>query len=303
MRRHQFTTELKSHLTDKDFLSLRTLYTPVIGKDAVMLYSLLFDYYNLSKDSNTFYEFNDLAITLGMTEDQLIIERKKLEAVGLIRTFEKADNVHNIIRINQPLAPAQFRNNSLLFKSAIAKIGELMFERIEFSTKTKELSKDDYSEVTTKYQDMFEIVETRVAEISNTLEMALPTVKSKEEAINGLTSTQFVFFLTGAKVSPSQLSNFQQIQNAGLSSKSLNLIIDYSFEINNKIVTNHIRKIAEDLLTKDLKDASSIEKELLAAKGSRQASFVSTKAVEPKLEETADIASWDDLFKSLGGAF
>lgn len=301
MKRNQFITELKTNISNNDFLVLRTLYTPVIGKDAVMLFSLFFDYYNLSKNNNSFFSFNDLALTLGLTEDELHIERKKLEAVGLIRTFEKADNVHFIIRINQPLEASQFRANQLLFKSAIAKIGELMFERIEFSTKTKQLAKDDYQEVSAKYQDIFAIEEQPETKITSTLEMVLPSVKSKEEAISGLTSAQFIFFLTGAKVSPSQLTIIQNIQNNGFSSKSVNLIIDYSYEVNDNIVGNHIKKIAEDLLTKDLRDSQSIEKELIAARNSKKATIVKSPIASLESNDEMSNANWDDLFKSLGG--
>lgn len=301
MRRTQFMTELKANIGEMDFLTLRTLYTPVIGKDAVMLYSLLFDYYNLSKNNGSFYSFNDLAITLELSEEALIMERKKLEAVGLIRTFEKADNIHFIIRINQPLSPAQFRGNALLYKSAVAKLGELMFERIEFSTKVKELSKDDFAEVSVKYQDMFSMELPAVKSMESTMEMALPSIKSKEEAISGLTSAQFVYFLTGNKVSPSQLTTLQQIQNFGFSSKSINLIVDYSFEINDTIVSAHIRTIAKDLLSKDIKDAQSVQNELEAAKASRKSTIKAEKVAE--LESAQINENWEDLFKNLGGAF
>lgn len=301
MRRTEFTTELKNNLDEKDFLILRTLYTPVIGKDAVMLYSLLFDYYNLSKNNGSFYSFNDLAITLGLSEEDLILERRKLEAVGLVRTFEKADNIHFIIKLNQPLSASQFRNNVLLYKSAISKIGELMFERIEFSTKFKELAKDDFSEVSVKYQDMFSMEMPVENNISSTLEIALPSVKSKEEGISGLTAPQFVYYLTGNKVSPSQLTTIQQIQNNGFSSKSINLIIDYSFEINDSIVSAHIRTIANDMLKKDIKDAKEIENELNAARASRKTVIKAERVTE--LENADSNENWEDLFKNLGGAF
>lgn len=301
MKRTKFITELKTVIVDKDFLTLRTLYTPVVGIYAVMLYSLLFDYNKLSKNNGTFYDFNDLALTLGISEEELIRERKKLEAVGLIRTFEKADNTHFIIRLNQPLNPTQFRNNALLFKSAVAKVGELMFERIEFSTKEKELSKDDFAEVSVKYQDMFDMDLPKVEQVQSTLEMTLPSVKSKEEAISGLTSAQFVYFLTGAKVSPTQLATLNQIQGYGFSSKSTNLIIDYSFEINDNVVSAHIKKIAQDMVTKDIKDASSVEAELVAARASKKSSIKVEKASNIVEITTSD--NWDDLFKNLGGDF
>lgn len=176
-----------------------------------------------------------------------------------------------------------------------------MFERIEFSTKEKELSKDDFAEVSIKYQDMFEMDLPKKEKIQSTLEMNIPSVKSKEEAISGLTSAQFVHFLTGVKVSPTQLATINQIQNYGFSSKSINLVIDYSYEVNGSIVSAHIKKIAQDMITKDIKDASSVEAELDAARASRKSLIKAEKAIV--LDDVNSSENWDDLFKSLGGDF
>lgn len=304
MKKLEFLTELKQDLQHIDFISLRSFYTAVIGNNAVSLYSLLYDYHFMNRGRESYIPFDDLAITLGVSESELINERKKLEAVGLIRTFEKADNYHIIILINKPLDAQSFRKNSLLYKSAVSKLGELIYERVEFSSKTKEYSKSEFAEVTTKYQDMFDFSE-KTSKTTSTLEIPVSTVKSKEDAINGLVPTQFVNYLTGERVSESQIATFQQIQNLGFSSKSVNLIIDYSYEVNGKIVANYIRTIANDLFEKNVKGAEGVKLELQNAISARKkpvkVEVGGSESTSAKLFDKEDNRTWDELFDSLGG--
>lgn len=306
MNRVYFITEKKQEIMLQDLISLRSLYTPVIGKEAVFLYTLLNDYHFINRSSMEYIPFVDLATTMQTTESALLLERKKLEAVGLIRTYEKADNKHLIIKINKPLSPSMFRKNSLLYKEAVKKVGDLIIERVEFAIKENEFSKDEFKEVTTKFQDIFSL--NIKEDITNTLEMALPSNQTKEEAIAGLTFAQFVFFLTGQKISPSQLSVISAIQNLGLSNKSINLIIDYSFNKNNRIVANHIKAIAEDLVQKGITSSSKIYKELNFIKKSIQTEQEQVIAVQNASDGVQDstannrtVEEWEDLFNALGG--
>lgn len=306
MKRVYFITEKKQEILHDDFVSLRSLYTPVIGKEAVFLYTLLNDYHFINKRSMDYIPFADLAKTMGMTETALLVERKKLEAVGLIRTFEKADNEHFIIRLNKPLSPVMFRKNSLLYKEAVKKVGDLIIERVEFAIKEREYKKDEFKEVTTKFQDIFSL-QPKIDQ-SNTLEMALPANQTKEDAINGLTFAQFIFFITGKKISPSQLSVISAIQNLGLSDKSINIIVDYSFNKNGRVVSNHIKAIAEDLIQKGITSSATIFKELNFIKEAVKQEQQDIIAKQNKLDGVEDSKAhertteeWEDLFNALGG--
>ena len=299
MEKSKFFVELKEEINLKDFSNLRLLYSPIIGHRAIMLFQIFFDYFNLNRYNNSFYQLSEISKIMNLKIVEIEKERIKLEAVGLLRTFEKADNISFLFRLNKPLSPESFRKNSFLFRHILSKIGELIFERIEFSQKTKKINKDEFRETTIKYQDLFDLQKEH-EEISNTLEIVLPTDKSKKEAIASLTFSQYVYYLTSARISPSQLHIFQSLLNQGFSSRSLNLIIDYSFIRNNRIVANHVKKIAEDLLSKEIKDSHSVELELKMALANRTNKIKETPIFKEENKDE-DIENWSDLFNSLGG--
>ena len=307
MEKVYFVTEKNSEILHDDFLSLRSLYTPVIGKDAVFLFTLLNDYHYINKTNMHYMPLSDLGKIMNLDWKELLIARKKLEAVGLIRTFEKASNKHLILKINKPLNPTAFRNNSLLYKEAMRKIDDIIFERVEFAIKQRTLDKEDFKEVSVKFQDIFSL-KPRVEQENNTLIMSVPSASTKEDAIKGLTFAQFIYYITGKKISPSQLSVLSNIQNSGLSNKSINIIVDYSFNKNGRIVTNHIKKIAEDLISKGVATADAIFNELnyvrenvaKEAKQTMELQQAVKKVVEPSTDN-ATAADWEDMFESLGG--
>ncbi len=295
-----FVVEKKDTVTPKDGLYLRNLYQPLISNQATMLYELFLDYYYLNKTYKTYFQLQDLATVLGITHQELIKEKQKLEAVGLIRTFAKADNQHFIIILNKPLSIEKFVKNPLLYKSLIAKIGDEMFERIAFAFKKPQLDKAEFSEVTSKFQDIFSIEEISTQN-NTTLELTLPIIKSKSQALKILTSGQFVFYLTNYRPSPSLLKTINEIQQLGFASSSINLIIDYSFEVNGKVVNNHIKKIAKNLYGKDLKGFDAIKDDLESAKrnklGYRDIIF---DALEQNNLIKNETENWDYFINNVG---
>ena len=306
MEKVYFVTEKNAEILHDDFLSLRTLYTPVIGKDAVFLFTLLNDYHYINKTNMHYIPLEDLGKVMDLDWKELLIARKKLEAVGLIRTFEKSSNKHLIMRINKPLTPTAFRNNSLLYKEAMRKIDDIIFERVEFAIKQRTLDKSDFKEVSIKFQDIFSLKQ-KEQQSDNTLTMAVPSSTTKEDAIKGLNFAQFIFYITGKKISPSQLSVLSTIQNSGLSNKSINIIVDYSFNKNGRIVTNHIKKIAEDLISKGVSTADAIYNELNYVRENVAQEAKETIELQQAVdkvrtqESETTVTDWEDMFESLGG--
>ena len=296
MKEMKFATELKCEITKKQYISLGTLYNPIIGCQATSLYSLLLDFHEATINNKQYIKAKEYINTLGINSQDFLIAKKKLEAVGLIRSFEAADNKRHIIVINPPLTPQQFKNNNTLYKQVIAKIGEVAFERIFFSTLDDKIKKDDFKETTTKYFEIFE--ETKSVE--NTLEMPLIKFDSINEAKAGLNSTQFIKYLTDRRASPSQLAMTQRISSLGLSSPSLNEIINYSFEINAKIVVNHIETIAKDMIEKGFVSPGQIKREMQEAKNKNKEILQTSEFLNYENDDESN-ETWNDLFSSLGG--
>ena len=305
MKNKSFTTELKYVSTPVHSVSLNMLYTPIIGLESTILYSLLKDFSYLNRNSRTYDTFEALMSIMQVNSMDFEIAMKKLEAVGLIRTFERSDETKYIIVLNEPLSPEAFRKNSFLYKQVVAKIGEIAYEKVEFSTKEATLSKDDFKEVTTKYQDIFAFEAPQENQIKTTQEIPLMNLKSTEEAIMALNSLQFIKYLANENATPTQQGLIQRMMQLGLSNPSLNEIINYVFNANGKIVSAHIEKIALDLSSKDIKMHKDIKEELQAAEKSKKSSVFdfdgTTVVVNKQSEVMQDAPSWDEIFSSLGG--
>ena len=299
MKKHHFITELKSPIVLKDFSAIRNLYQPIIGTESVALYGLLVDYHEMSKYKKTFYSFVELMSNLKLSISKFGLARKKLESVGLIRSFEKADGKNFIIMVNKPMTPRDFRKNSLLYKLLIKEVGDLAFERYEFSSKEDRLSKDEFGEVTVKFTDVFEIPEE---EKINTLEFEIPKNLNKDQALVSLAPLQFANFLENKKPSPSMLILTQDMQNNGFSTESINHIFNYSFEVNGKIVQEHVKVIFKDMISKNVKSANEIKSELKSALANRGTHITGNSLVSNNIEETVEDTNvtWDEIFNGVG---
>lgn len=292
-----FITETKNQLTQKHHMALRNLYLPIIGMEATTLYSILNDYNYMNRNNPSYMKLEDIAKTMRISLTEVLVAKTKLEAVGLIRTFQKSDDTHFVFVLNPPLEPVAFKKNVTLYSQAIKQIGDLIFERVYFSTKELMVKKDDFKEVTVKYHDVFDVV----ADNQTTLEIPIVKFKNKQEAIKGLTTPQFVKFLTTEKVTPSQLALFQRLQNSGLSSWSLNEIVDYTYEINGKVVSAHIETIANDLISKSITNPEDIRTEMENAKKGSKPTESNIVKPQENISSKADDMAWTDIFESLGG--
>ena len=76
---------------------LVSLYQPIIGVLAINLYLTLTN--DLSSDliESDYYPHQHLMGLMSITLDQIIEARKKLEAVGLLKTFFREDKINNYI--------------------------------------------------------------------------------------------------------------------------------------------------------------------------------------------------------------
>lgn len=277
----KFTIEKNNEIIDNDLKILRNLYTPIIGANSTCLYEIFLDYSNLNSNIISYFLMKDISSALNISIDELKIARKKLEAVGLIRTYEKADNFHFIFTMNKPLNPAQIKRNSILFNMIAKKISMEAFERFEYSMKTTKYEKSDFQETTLKFQDIFSI-DNSSKEISNTQELPAKLPESIEDAILALNPPQFVMFLTNKRVQKSMVEMLNDLTNSSFSSRTINLIIKYSYDVNGKVVKNHVKTIAFDLLNKDLITFTMVNEELKSALDNKVQKYIDDKQENKK---------------------
>ena len=92
-----YTVVNKTVLNNEDRKILTMLYQPIIGPIAISLYLSL--WYDLDKIEMVSNEFNHhhLITNMHMSLEEIVSARKSLEAIGLLKTYAKEDNVNYFI--------------------------------------------------------------------------------------------------------------------------------------------------------------------------------------------------------------
>ena len=99
----------KTILHNEDRKIITSLYLPIIGTDAVMLYFTLWADLDNSEILSSEFSHQKLVSSLRITINELQTSFDKLEAIGLIKAFIKEGNVNNYIyEIFSPVSASEF---------------------------------------------------------------------------------------------------------------------------------------------------------------------------------------------------
>lgn len=148
---------LKSLISDVDRETLTMLYQPIIGADAVSLYLTLYADFKKTKSSNSIQSHDDLCLSMGHNITEIYESRRKLEAIGLIRTYYKEENNVSFYKylLFAPKTPKDFFDDILFKGLLIEKIGEKRVQSLIRKYKEKELSLDGFIEISDKFTNVF----------------------------------------------------------------------------------------------------------------------------------------------------
>ena len=143
-------------ITDREKDLLVTLYQPIIGMVSVSLYLTLYNDLESSEVESITYTHHHL-MSIMMTNLKTIEEaRKKLEAIGLLKTFYKEDATNNYIYIlYAPLTASSFLNHPILNVVLYNNVGKVEYENIVSKYKKKKLNVKEYQDITTSFDDVY----------------------------------------------------------------------------------------------------------------------------------------------------
>ena len=148
----------KAFLTPQAKDVLVSLYQPIIGLSAVSLYLTLYNDLNDEYESIEYNHHHLLSIM--MTNLDTIMEaRKKLEAIGLLKTFYKEDEINNYLYIlYAPISAADFLNHPILNVVLYNNLGKVEYEHIVDKYRTKKINVHDYKDITTSFNEVYKSV-------------------------------------------------------------------------------------------------------------------------------------------------
>ncbi len=166
---------------------LVSLYQPIIGVIAINLYLTLTNDLGEDKIESEFLTHQHLIGLMGCNIDKIVEARKKLEAVGLLKTFYREDTVNNYIYVlYAPLSASDFLNHPILNVVLYNNIGKSEYEKVLEKYRTKKIITKDYKDITTSFDGVFTSVngytfnnldildsETRKIEIQSNIDIDL----------------------------------------------------------------------------------------------------------------------------------
>lgn len=149
-----YTVINKTVLTEVDQENLINLYEPIIGVVATSLYLTLWRDLGNSKIVSPDYNHHHLmkVLKLELTEIKLAID--SLEAVGLIRTYVKEDEINQYVyELYSPISSYEFFHHPILNVVLYNNIGKEEYDRLVSLYNHPSIDLKDYKEIT-KLMDM-----------------------------------------------------------------------------------------------------------------------------------------------------
>ncbi|MDD5865808.1 MAG: DnaD domain protein [bacterium] len=206
----------KTILSENDKKNLISFYMPIIGCTAVSLYLTLWQDLNYKEENSEIFIHRHLMTLLKESKEVIYQARQSLEAVGLLKTYVKYENVKTFIyEIYSPLLPNEFFNHPILNIVLYNNIGSEEYDNL---IKIYQKKKYDYSQYTDITKKMDEVYKTENFNIKNDI---------KDRNINGI--------ILNSKINYDQIS--ASIPKNVMSDKALNkknkeLIDNLSFVYN-----------------------------------------------------------------------
>ena len=142
-----YRVEMSENLSEDIISSLVSLYLPIIGNDAVLLYLLLHSEGRLQKTQEAHSRLFEL---LGRTPDEVEQARVHLEEYLLLRTFVQEGESRNsyIYRLNSPLPSASFLSSREFYATYVHAVGKKQAENSAAKFLASAIAAEGYKDIT-----------------------------------------------------------------------------------------------------------------------------------------------------------
>jgi len=144
-------------LHDFDRKVLTLLYQPLIGSLCYSLYMTLWGEIDIDRLWGNKNKHYHLMSMMQLNLKQILEERKKLEGIGLLKTYLKNEETNRsyIYELQPPLSPQDFFNDGVLNIYLYNRLGKTSFNKVKqfFSDQTIQLNA--YEDVSSAFNDVF----------------------------------------------------------------------------------------------------------------------------------------------------
>lgn len=199
-------------LHDYDRKVLTLLYQPLIGSNCYSLYMTLWSELDANRIWGEKNKHHHLMSTMQLNLKQIFEERKKLEGIGLLKTYLKEEDSTRtyIYELQPPISPNDFFNDGVLNIYLYNRLGKTSFNKVKQFFADHRINENDYREVTSSFSDVFLSLNPSEFKVSTTEMTNALSINEKDEFINRQASSgifisedffDFPLFFTGVSES------------------------------------------------------------------------------------------------------
>lgn len=154
-----YTVINKSIIQDSNRHIITMLYQPIIGYVATSLYFTLIDDLDKREVMSDDYTHHHLMSTMQLKLSEIITARKKLEAVGLLRTLFKTDHVnHFVYLLYSPMSANDFLNHPILNIVLYNNLGKKEYDKVVDYFKVPRINLKDFEDISCSFNQVFSAV-------------------------------------------------------------------------------------------------------------------------------------------------
>lgn len=165
-------------LTSEGQKALVNLYQPIIGADALALYFCLLQDF---EDTQEKYTHLELLNALDMGIGTMKIAKKRLEGIGLLKTYYKEQpEVRFLYVLTEPLAPKEFLKDELMSFLLVVKVGQSKFRQLNRRFNSLVINTDGYQEVTAKFGSVYNFSQSEYQANQSLVEKATSALANEQ---------------------------------------------------------------------------------------------------------------------------
>ncbi|WP_088103784.1 replication initiation and membrane attachment family protein [Halalkalibacter urbisdiaboli] len=153
----RLTVRTADYLTNVDQQVLTLLYQPLTGALAYSLYMTLWGQLERDQYWGKEQTHRQLMLMMGVSLQTIYEERKKLEAIGLLKTFKKKEDESSsyLYELQAPMSPQQFFENDVLSVYLFNRLGKNQYRSLRERFVVDKVNQDEFVELTYSFDEVY----------------------------------------------------------------------------------------------------------------------------------------------------
>lgn len=158
----------KSIINDYDRTILTMLYQPIVGPLPIILYFSLWADLDQKQNISSEYTHHHLVTNMQISLHDILEARRKLEAIGLLKTYLKEESVNTYLyQLYSPIPANDFFNHPILNVVLYNNLGKKEYDKLKEYFKIPRINTTNYEDITVSFTDVFKSVPLTSYDILN----------------------------------------------------------------------------------------------------------------------------------------